>query len=282
MLGPIGVVLIAVALATTVGAGDGALLYIWPVLWTTFFFGRRGAFAIVALHRRGARARPALAARRQQLPRALGRCDGLGDRRRDRRADARPPQRRAARASSAARLAPTRSRACSTAAASTSARALELARSRREGEWIAIARVRPRLLQADQRRVGPRHRRPRAGPRSGGARRRSARDRRGRALRRRGVRRAAARHRPRRRAGLRRARTRRDRQARTPSSRSCRRARASVGARAGLASRSSCSVPTGRSTRPSARGRDRSALVHAPAAGARRRLTRGRRPTLLR
>ncbi len=48
MLGPIGVVLIADALANTVGAGDGALLYIWPVLWTTFFFGRRGAIAIVA------------------------------------------------------------------------------------------------------------------------------------------------------------------------------------------------------------------------------------------
>ena len=46
-LGPIGVVLIASALATTPGAGDGAVLYVWPVLWTTFFFGRRGAVAIV-------------------------------------------------------------------------------------------------------------------------------------------------------------------------------------------------------------------------------------------
>ena len=46
-LGPIGVVLIAVALSATPGAGDGAVLYIWPVLWTTFFFGRRGAVAIV-------------------------------------------------------------------------------------------------------------------------------------------------------------------------------------------------------------------------------------------
>jgi diguanylate cyclase (GGDEF)-like protein len=47
-LGPLGVVLIAYALATTPGAGDGAVLYMWPVLWTTFFFGRRGAIAIVA------------------------------------------------------------------------------------------------------------------------------------------------------------------------------------------------------------------------------------------
>ena len=47
-LGALGVLLIAVALAATPGAGDGAVLYMWPVLWTTFFFGRRGAFSIVA------------------------------------------------------------------------------------------------------------------------------------------------------------------------------------------------------------------------------------------
>lgn len=46
-LGPIGVLLIAFALSTTPGAGDGAVLYVWPVLWTTFFFGRRGAVSIV-------------------------------------------------------------------------------------------------------------------------------------------------------------------------------------------------------------------------------------------
>jgi diguanylate cyclase (GGDEF)-like protein len=45
--GPIGVALIAYGLATTVGAGDGAALYVWPVLWTAFFFGRRGACSIV-------------------------------------------------------------------------------------------------------------------------------------------------------------------------------------------------------------------------------------------
>jgi diguanylate cyclase (GGDEF)-like protein len=46
-LGPIGVATIAYALTTTPGAGDGAVLYILPVLWTTCFFGRRGAVAIV-------------------------------------------------------------------------------------------------------------------------------------------------------------------------------------------------------------------------------------------
>jgi len=47
MLGPIGVLLIAGALAATPGAGDGAILYVWPVLWTTFFFGPKGGIAIV-------------------------------------------------------------------------------------------------------------------------------------------------------------------------------------------------------------------------------------------
>ena len=45
--GPIGAVLIAYALATSPGAGDGAVLYMWPVLWTAFFFGIRGAISIV-------------------------------------------------------------------------------------------------------------------------------------------------------------------------------------------------------------------------------------------
>jgi len=28
-------------------SGDGAILYIWPVLWESYFFGRRGAIGIV-------------------------------------------------------------------------------------------------------------------------------------------------------------------------------------------------------------------------------------------
>jgi diguanylate cyclase (GGDEF)-like protein len=47
LLGPIGVVLIGYALATTPGPGDAAVLYALPVFWTTFFFGRRGAGAII-------------------------------------------------------------------------------------------------------------------------------------------------------------------------------------------------------------------------------------------
>ena len=46
-LAPIGVVLLAYAVASVPGAGDGAVLYMWPVLWTAFFFGRPGAIAIV-------------------------------------------------------------------------------------------------------------------------------------------------------------------------------------------------------------------------------------------
>ena len=47
-LGPLGVAMIAYALATTPHPGDGAALYSLPVLWTTVFYGRRGAFGIVA------------------------------------------------------------------------------------------------------------------------------------------------------------------------------------------------------------------------------------------
>jgi diguanylate cyclase (GGDEF)-like protein len=47
-LGPIGVLVIAYAMSGVHGAGDGAVLYMWPVLWSTFFFGRRGAVSIVA------------------------------------------------------------------------------------------------------------------------------------------------------------------------------------------------------------------------------------------
>ncbi len=46
-LGPVGAALIADSLATTHGPTDGAVLYIWPVLWETYFFGRRGAVGIV-------------------------------------------------------------------------------------------------------------------------------------------------------------------------------------------------------------------------------------------
>jgi diguanylate cyclase (GGDEF)-like protein len=48
LLGPLGIALIALALLGSPGPGDGAVLYMWPVLWMTFFFGGRGAIAAVA------------------------------------------------------------------------------------------------------------------------------------------------------------------------------------------------------------------------------------------
>jgi diguanylate cyclase (GGDEF)-like protein len=47
LLGPIGVVLIAYSLISTPGPTDASVLYALPVFWTTFFFGRRGAAAIL-------------------------------------------------------------------------------------------------------------------------------------------------------------------------------------------------------------------------------------------
>jgi diguanylate cyclase (GGDEF)-like protein len=46
--GPVGVALIGVALATSPGPGDGAVLYMWPVLWMAFFFGISGTALAVA------------------------------------------------------------------------------------------------------------------------------------------------------------------------------------------------------------------------------------------
>jgi diguanylate cyclase (GGDEF)-like protein len=46
-LGPIGTGLIAVALSSGGSPGDGAVLYMLPVLWESYFFGRRGAVVIV-------------------------------------------------------------------------------------------------------------------------------------------------------------------------------------------------------------------------------------------
>jgi diguanylate cyclase (GGDEF)-like protein len=47
LLGPLGTAMIAYAVATSDGPGDGAILYVWPVLWESYFFGRRGAIGIV-------------------------------------------------------------------------------------------------------------------------------------------------------------------------------------------------------------------------------------------
>ena len=99
MLGPVGVLLIAAALAATPGAGDGAILYVWPVLWTTFFFGPRGGVAIVCFVGLAHAGTLLVAARGEQLSGPLAGRDGvrLGPRRRHR--DARAAQPRAARRS---------------------------------------------------------------------------------------------------------------------------------------------------------------------------------------
>jgi diguanylate cyclase (GGDEF)-like protein len=47
LLGPLGVTLVGVALAAGDGVGDGAVLYMWPVVWTAYFFGLRGTVVIV-------------------------------------------------------------------------------------------------------------------------------------------------------------------------------------------------------------------------------------------
>ena len=47
VMGPLGVVLIAYALAHTEGHGDGAALYAWPVLWTAYFFDRKATVVIL-------------------------------------------------------------------------------------------------------------------------------------------------------------------------------------------------------------------------------------------
>jgi diguanylate cyclase (GGDEF)-like protein len=46
-LGPLGAVMIAAAVATSPGPGDGAVLYIWPVIWVAYFFGRIGTILMV-------------------------------------------------------------------------------------------------------------------------------------------------------------------------------------------------------------------------------------------
>jgi len=48
LLGPIGAALIAYALHSTHGFTDGAVMYMWPVLWMAHFYGRRGTVLIVA------------------------------------------------------------------------------------------------------------------------------------------------------------------------------------------------------------------------------------------
>src|SRR6185295_365302 len=47
ILGPLGAAMIGVAIATTTGFSDSAVLYMWPAVWMAFFFGRAGTAFIV-------------------------------------------------------------------------------------------------------------------------------------------------------------------------------------------------------------------------------------------
>jgi diguanylate cyclase (GGDEF)-like protein len=47
VLGPLGAAMIAWAVATSPGAGDTAILYSWPVLWISCFYGTRQTVAVV-------------------------------------------------------------------------------------------------------------------------------------------------------------------------------------------------------------------------------------------
>jgi len=47
-LGPLGVALIGYALTSSTGPADSAVLYVWPILWGAYFFGRTGAILLVA------------------------------------------------------------------------------------------------------------------------------------------------------------------------------------------------------------------------------------------
>ena len=47
-LGPLGVALIGYALSSSPAPADSAVLYVWPVLWGAYFFGRTGSILLVA------------------------------------------------------------------------------------------------------------------------------------------------------------------------------------------------------------------------------------------
>ena len=51
---PAGVVLIGIAMATTEGYSDAAILYCWPILWVASFYGSRETASVIALVGAGA------------------------------------------------------------------------------------------------------------------------------------------------------------------------------------------------------------------------------------
>jgi diguanylate cyclase (GGDEF)-like protein len=49
LFAPAGVLLIGIAMATTTGYSDAAILYCWPILWVASFYGNRGTASVVGL-----------------------------------------------------------------------------------------------------------------------------------------------------------------------------------------------------------------------------------------
>ena len=49
LFAPAGVVLIGIAMATTEGYSDAAILYCWPILWVASFYGSRATASVIAL-----------------------------------------------------------------------------------------------------------------------------------------------------------------------------------------------------------------------------------------
>jgi diguanylate cyclase (GGDEF)-like protein len=47
VLGPLGAAMVGIAIATTTGYSDSAVLYMWPAVWMAFFFGTWGTALIV-------------------------------------------------------------------------------------------------------------------------------------------------------------------------------------------------------------------------------------------
>ena len=49
LFAPAGVLLIGIAMATTEGYSDAAILYCWPILWVASFYGSRATASVIAL-----------------------------------------------------------------------------------------------------------------------------------------------------------------------------------------------------------------------------------------
>ena len=121
VLGPLGAAMIGVAIATTTGYSDSAVLYMWPAVWMAFFFGTWGTALIIgwigAVHGAVLLSLPGRGrARWTAGSTSSWRCSSSPA-----SCGCWPPATSGWSTSSSTRRASTRSRACSTAAGSRSA-----------------------------------------------------------------------------------------------------------------------------------------------------------------